>query len=179
MLDVSSLPLDLDAARQRNSEFYDGILYSLSTAEWKRSRILMWRNQFDASNGHCEKCLFYPKQCTVEKSTKTSLVLSALFNYCNLLNEQGDHIGAVTFAEEAYNYVAIAYNPVHPQMQEAASTLIHCLTLKGDFYDAERYAQLTLDSLTDPSTKVNQKSEQIAQGYANLAQVIYGHLWTI
>jgi hypothetical protein len=80
--------------------------------------------------------------------------------------------GALHFAEEAYNCVAIAYNSVHPQVQKAAGVLIDCLIHKGDLYDAERFAQVTLESLKDPANSVDQKSEAVAVGYYNLGMVI-------
>jgi hypothetical protein len=39
-------------------------------------------------------------------------------------------------------------------------------------YNAERFAQATLDSLKDPANKVDQQSEEVARGYYNLANVI-------
>jgi hypothetical protein len=78
----------------------------------------------------------------------------------------------VSLAEEAYNCVAVAYNPVHPQVLEAAGVLINCLVHKGDLYDAERFAQVTLDSLKDPANKVDQQSEAVANGYYNMGKVI-------
>jgi hypothetical protein len=56
---------------------------------------------------------------------------------------QDDYPNAVIFAEESYNCVAEAYNPVHPQVQRAASILIESLIHTGNTYDAERFAQLT------------------------------------
>jgi hypothetical protein len=81
---------------------------------------------------------------------------------------QSDFAGALPFAEEAYNYVAVAYNPVHPHVQKAAGTLIDCLIHKGDLYDAKRFSQVTLDSLKDPANKVDQECEAVAEGYYNL-----------
>jgi tetratricopeptide (TPR) repeat protein len=85
---------------------------------------------------------------------------------------QGNHVDALPFAEEAYNIVAIAYNPVHPKVQQAAGMLIDCLMHKGDLYNAERFAEATLDSLKDPANGLDQESEEVAEGYHNLANVI-------
>jgi hypothetical protein len=82
-----------------------------------------------------------------------------------------DYKNAITFAEEAYNCVAEAYNPVHPKVQSAAGTLIECLIHNGDWYDAERYSQVTLDSLRDPANNADQNGEEVALGYYNLAKV--------
>jgi hypothetical protein len=65
---------------------------------------------------------------------KTTLMLEALTSYCLLLIRQENFVGALLLAEEAYNYVAVAYNPVHPQIQKAAGVLIECLIHKGDLY---------------------------------------------
>jgi hypothetical protein len=76
------------------------------------------------------------------------------------------------FAEEAYSFVAVLYNPVHPKVLEAAGRLIECFRVKGDLYDAERFSQLTLESLKDPANGLDQESEAVAHGYNNYAFVI-------
>jgi tetratricopeptide (TPR) repeat protein len=86
---------------------------------------------------------------------------------------QGNYADALTVAEEAYDCVAVTYNPVHPDVQAAASILIGCLTIKGELYDAERLAKFTLDILKDPANKLDQESEAVANGYFDLAKVIY------
>jgi tetratricopeptide (TPR) repeat protein len=100
------------------------------------------------------------------------LVRNALVVYYNLRTFQGNFIDALPFAEEAYNIVAIAYNPVHPKVQDAAGMLIQCLMHLGDLYNAERFAEATLDSLKDPANGLDQESEEVAEGYHNLANVI-------
>jgi ATP/maltotriose-dependent transcriptional regulator MalT len=69
-----------------------------------------------------------------------------------------------------FDYAAIAYNPV---VQKVAGTLIDCLNRKGDLYNAERFAQATLDSLKDLANKVDHHSDEVARGYSNLANVIH------
>jgi tetratricopeptide (TPR) repeat protein len=85
---------------------------------------------------------------------------------------QENYVDALRFTEEAYDLVAIAYNPVHPKVQEAAGALIQCLIHKGDLYNAERFSEATLDSLKDPANGLDQESEEVATGYHNLADVI-------
>jgi hypothetical protein len=53
------------------------------------------------------------------------------------------------FAEEAYNIVFVAYDCVHPKVQEAASNLIENLICADNLYDAERFAQVTYSNLKD------------------------------
>jgi tetratricopeptide (TPR) repeat protein len=79
---------------------------------------------------------------------------------------------AVNFAEEAYNLVVEVYDPVHPQVQEAAGVLITILIEKGDLFDAERYAQVTYGNLRDKKNGIDQESEAVAEGAYNLADVI-------
>jgi hypothetical protein len=53
-----------------------------------------------------------------------------------------DFLGAVTFAEEAYNICADAYDPVHSKVQQAAEMLIRCyiFTLYYLYVDSLTYA---------------------------------------
>jgi tetratricopeptide (TPR) repeat protein len=101
-----------------------------------------------------------------------NLLCRALRGSYRLHGIQGNYDEALLFAEEAYNCVAIAYNPVHPKVQEAASTLIECLIFKDDFDKAETFAQMTLDSLKDPGNGLDQQSEAVARGYYDLGNVI-------
>jgi tetratricopeptide (TPR) repeat protein len=90
-----------------------------------------------------------------------------------IYRDQGKFDKAWILVEEAYNCVAIAYNPVHPKVQDAASSLIECLVHKGDFEHAETFAQLTLESLKDPGNGLDQQSEAVAKGYYDLGDAIY------
>jgi tetratricopeptide (TPR) repeat protein len=66
-----------------------------------------------------------------------------------------------------------AYDPVHPQVQEAVGILIDILNEKGNLFDAERYAQDTYGNLRDKKNGINQESESVAAGAYNLADVIF------
>jgi hypothetical protein len=129
-------------------------------------------NQLDLAEGHCQRCLAYPRRYGLEGEMKTTDVLAALRTYCSLRQRQRDYSGALIFAEEAYNLVVEAYDPVHPQVQEAAGILIDILIMKGDLYDAERYAQVTYGNLRDKKNGIDQNSKVVAQGALNLANVI-------
>jgi hypothetical protein len=82
-----------------------------------------------------------------------------------LRSTQAIFSSAVTFAEEAYNLVVVAYDCVHPKVQEAAGQLIENL------YDAERFAQLTYSNLMDFKNGMNQECKAVAFGTHNLADV--------
>jgi hypothetical protein len=75
--------------------------------------------------------------------------------FSRLQTSEGKYIKAVKFAEQSYDCVAVAYKPVLPTLQGAASALIEYLLNTKDFYDAERFGQATLDSLKDPKNGLN------------------------
>jgi hypothetical protein len=127
--------------------------------------IYIRRNQFDLPENHCQQALIFAKLCEGEKEDKTDLVCSTLRLSYELHRIIGNYDEALIFAKEAYNCVAIAYNPVHPKVQEAASMLIECLIYKGDLDHAETFARMTLDSLMDPGNGLDQQSEAVVNGY--------------
>lgn len=86
---------------------------------------------------------------------------------------QDDFPGAILFAEEAYNLAVVAHDPAHPQVQEAAGVLIEILIEMGDYYNAERYAQVIYSNLRDENNGMNQESAAVAKGAYNLADAIY------
>jgi hypothetical protein len=60
---------------------------------------------------------------------------------------QNNFTEASVFAEENYNCLAEAHNPVHPDVLAAAGTLIECLIQKNDTHHlnkAELFAQVSL-----------------------------------
>lgn len=58
-------------------------------------------------------------------------------------------------------------------MQEAAGTLIDILIRVGNYFDAERYAEMTLANFRDRKNGMDQEGGEIATGIYNLALVIY------
>jgi hypothetical protein len=131
------------------------------------------RRQFHAAEGHCRRCLAYSRRYELEGEKKTTSIFEALRFYCTLRQLQGNLLDALIFAEECYNLVVEAYDPVHPQVQEAAGVLIDTLIRKDDLFDAERYAQVTYGNLRDKKNGIDQESEAVAMGAYNLANVIY------
>jgi hypothetical protein len=93
----------------------DKILKLSSETELSLAIIHDHRNEFDVSEIHHQRSLSYARRYNEEGETKTTLLLKIFTRYCHLQIIRGDFAGAVTLAEEAYNCVAIAYNPVHPQ----------------------------------------------------------------
>jgi hypothetical protein len=64
------------------------------------ARVTENRRQFDVTEGHCQRCLVYSRRYEVEGEKKTTSIFEALKTYCNLQQEQGNLLDAVTFAEE-------------------------------------------------------------------------------
>jgi hypothetical protein len=170
-----SASINLNSTRLRDSLSGDQINHTLmmsSSIELHVAFVYIKRNHFDLAESHCQQALSHARLYEGKEEKKTDLLFQALGVCGDLQNKQGKHADALTSAEEAYDCVAVAYNPVHPEVQKAAGTLIEYLTHKGDLYNAERFAQATLDSLKDPGNKVDQQSEEVARGYYNLADVI-------
>jgi hypothetical protein len=85
----------------------------------------------------------------------------------------GGSFRSVKFAEDGYNSLVTAYDPAHSQVQEAAGTLIDCLIKLGDFYNAERYAEVTYSNLRDKKNGINHESDVVANGSHQLAYIIF------
>jgi hypothetical protein len=111
----------------------DKILLKYSETERDMGRIYIHRSHFHLAEGFCERALSYARQYKGEGAEKTSVMYNAVTEYSSLRLYQANFADAVVFAEEAYNVVAMAYNPVHPEVQQAAGALIDCLVNKGDY----------------------------------------------
>jgi hypothetical protein len=148
------------------------IFYLTSIAETGVAIVYINRSQFNLVETHSQRSLSYARLYEGAEEKKTDLLCGALNTFYNLRSREGNYTDALPFAEEVYNCFAVAYNPVHPKVQSAASTLIECLTCKGDLCKAELFAQMTLDSLKDPNNGLDQQSEAVAKGYYDLANVI-------
>jgi tetratricopeptide (TPR) repeat protein len=167
--------LDVSSAGHIDSLDKDQIndtLFFFSQAERNMANIYTNSSQFNLAENHCQQALIFAKLYEGEEEDKTDLLCKALRRFYEFHSLQGNYDEALTFAEEAYDCVAIAYNPVHPEVQEAASMLIECLIFKGDLDRAEIFAQMTLDSLKDPGNGLDQQSEAVAKGYHDLGNVI-------
>jgi tetratricopeptide (TPR) repeat protein len=148
------------------------VLEVLSYAECGLAAVCTHRKKYKLSEDHCQLAISYARGCD-EGEVKTTRLFGALTCYSKLQGFQGDYTEALILAEEAYNVVAMIYNPVHPQVQEAANSLIECLICKEDLYNAERYSRMTLDNLRDPANNMDQEGETVARGYYNSGNVIY------
>jgi hypothetical protein len=175
--------IDTDNTNQSNSLNSKQKNYLLEESRYlerKMALVAMNRNEFDLAEGHCLRSLVNSRRIGLEGEEKTTFVFLALGDYVNLRQAQGDYSGAVSFAEEAYNLVVDAYDPGHPEVQETAGWLIAYLIGKGDFFNAERFAEQTYANLRDNKNGINQEGELVAESAHNWADVIlrqeYGDL---
>jgi hypothetical protein len=167
--------IDSDATNHSNGlsfEQTNHLLWLSYTTEGNMAIIAIRRNQFDVAEGHCHRSLAHSRRLGVEGENKTTSIFEALRTYVGLRQNQGDFPSAVSFAEEAYNVCVDAYDPVHPQVQEAAGMLISSLIFQGDLFNAERFADQTYANLRDIKNGMDQESEEVAEGAYNLADVI-------
>jgi tetratricopeptide (TPR) repeat protein len=168
--------LDSNRTIQIDSLDEDQINYTLlciTKIERNMGAIYGGRNDFNLAEDHCQRALTYARLFEGTEETKTDLLRAALIGLYEIRRCHGNYDKGLVFVEEAYNCVAVTYNPVHPKVQEAASWLIDCLIYKKDFEHAETFAQLTLESLKDPGNGLDQQSEAVAKGYYDLGHVIY------
>jgi tetratricopeptide (TPR) repeat protein len=168
--------IDSDVTNQSNSlnSIETNCLLKLSySLERKMAIMALNRNQYDVAERHSHRCLENSRRFRIEGEEKTTSIFEALGLHVILRQRQGDSSGAVTFAEEAYNLVVDAYDPVHPQVQEAAGWLIESLIRQGDFSNAERFAEQTYSNLRDIKNGMDQEGEQVAKGAYNLSDVIF------
>jgi tetratricopeptide (TPR) repeat protein len=167
--------LDLSGTSHKDSLDKNQInktLFYFSQTERNMGAIYKNRIEFVLAERHFQRALSFARLYEGEEDEKTDILYLALNTFYVLRRDQDNYDEALTFAEEAYNCFAIAYNPVHPKVQNAASMLIECLLLKGDFDHVETFAQMTLDSLKDPGNGLDQQSEAVANGYYDLGNVI-------
>jgi hypothetical protein len=174
---LSPWMVTIDSYSTNQSDSFDSEIanYLLETSinlESSMAIITMNKGQFDVSEGHCCQYLVNSRRIALEGEEKNTSIFKALGNYMKLRQCQGDWSGAVSFAEEAYNLAVDIYDPVHPQVQEAACWLIDCLIKKGDLSNAERFAEQTYANLKDIKNGMDQEGEQIADGAYCLADVI-------
>lgn len=91
------------------------ILHFSTDTEHFLADIYRNKNEWDRCENHCKLSLYYARQFKGE--VKTNLLAMAFTTYCEFKMNQFDYPNAVIWAEEAYNCVAEAHNPVHPLVQ--------------------------------------------------------------
>jgi hypothetical protein len=168
--------LDSDASKGINSLNEDQIIVLVEQLFYMEQNMVVLaiiRRQFDLAEGHCQRCLAYSRRYGLEEEDKITMIFQALKLCCSLQDHQRNYSGALPFVEECYNLVVEAYDPAHPQVQEAAGVLINILISKGNLFDAERYAQVTYGNLRDKKNGIDQESKVLVEGAFNLANVIY------
>jgi tetratricopeptide (TPR) repeat protein len=171
-----SVYLDSNRTSQIDSLDEDQIIITLANftqIERSMGAIYKRRHEFNLAEDYCQRALSYARLYEGKEEMKTDLLCAALIGLYEIHRDEGKFDKALIFVEEAYDCVAVTYNPVHPEVQDVASSLIECLICKGDFEHAETFAQLTIESLKDPGNRLDQESGAVAKGYHDLGNVIF------
>jgi hypothetical protein len=71
-------------------------------------------------------------------------------------------------AKEVYDLVAGQHGPEHPDVQDAAISVINSFFAMGNFVNAERFARINYETLSDPNKNIERKV--IAIGKIQLAR---------
>jgi hypothetical protein len=109
------IKLDSDARNGIDSLNEDQIHFSMQHlyyTEQSMAAITMHRRQFDLAEGHCQRCLTYSRKYGLEGEKKITMIFTASKLFCHLRNFQCNYSGALSFAEECYNLVVEACDPV-------------------------------------------------------------------
>lgn len=93
------------------------ILKMQSNAERNIAFIHTNRTHFDLAESYCQMAISHARLYQGEEVVKIDLLFIALRTFSELRNSQGLYSDAVEHAREAYDCVAITYNPVHPKVQ--------------------------------------------------------------
>jgi hypothetical protein len=156
-----------------NNDRINLLLSELYRLEQNMSALLTGNVEFDLAEEHCHRCLTYSRKYGIEGEKKTTMIFTSLRSFIDLRRRQGDFSQAVSLSEEAYNLVVEAYNPAHPEVQEAAASLINSLICKDDLEKAEGYAEITYGNLRDNKNEIDQESECVAKGAYNFADILH------
>jgi hypothetical protein len=133
---VACLETDADSLIESlDKEQTSKLLDELRRNELHCEAINSNRKNYDLADKNCERMLYYSRKVEddfrktrlwfapyeereIMQEHKIRDIFDSLRTYCNLRLHQNDRAGAKCFAEEAYDVVATAYNPVHPQVHE-------------------------------------------------------------
>lgn len=102
-----------------NKDQTNYILHTSSVIKGKIAFLFIRMNEFNLAESYYHEAFFYARRYDGEKEDKATLLCNIFTAYSNLRKKQFYFVDAATFAENAYNYVAIAYNPVFPKVQGA------------------------------------------------------------
>lgn len=133
---VACLETDADSLIESlDKEQTSKLLDELRRNELHCEVINSYRKNYDLADKNCERMLYYSRkreddfqktrlwfapyeEREIMQESKISDIFDSLRTYCCLRLHQNDRTGAKSFAEEAYDVVATAYNPVHPQVHK-------------------------------------------------------------
>jgi hypothetical protein len=90
------------------------VLMHLSVTEVRMGAVEKRRDRFDLAGAHCQRVVSNRRLYDGEVEMETKILCSALAIFHDLRITEGNHVDGLSLAEEVYNCVSIAYNPVHP-----------------------------------------------------------------
>jgi hypothetical protein len=108
----SADPIDNLSKRQINNIW----LLSIQS-EQNIAMIYQNRNEVNEAENHCQRALTCARLYEGEEEDKIDFLCGTLKQFSMLHLNLKDFAKALPFAEEAYNCLAVAYNPVHPKVQ--------------------------------------------------------------
>jgi hypothetical protein len=92
------------------------ILMKEAVTESNIALIYMHTSQFNLVETHCQRGISCARLFEGIENVKTELLCVVLNTIFDSRMEVQDYDDALIYAEEAYNIVAVAYNPVHPKV---------------------------------------------------------------
>jgi tetratricopeptide (TPR) repeat protein len=95
-------------------------LAHFSQTERNIGRLYKYRNEFNLAEDYCQRALTYARLYEGKEETKTNLLYHTLIELYAIHRDQGNYDKALILVEEAYNCVAVIYNPVHPNVMLAS-----------------------------------------------------------
>ena len=149
------------------------ICSTLSSTAIEAAIIYIKRKEFTTAENYCQLSIDCAEKFNGIKEMEIYLMANALDNLSRLYLTKNNLSYALKLAEDAYNCVVMEFDSVHVLAQGPAILLIEIQCLLGNFYDAERFAEMTLENFKRPENKFDQDSEDVAAAYECYANVIY------
>jgi hypothetical protein len=146
-------------------------LHRLLQCERKITAAYNVKGQHDVAVTHSEQCLMFSRLMTGEHRISFEYLALGL---CAIVRRLQSRLPeAIELAEEAYILISGAFGPVHPDVQNAASTLIQLLIANGDYSRADDYARMNYENLTDSHNGIDQDTKQVADVMTRMPPLLW------
>lgn len=159
--------LEMMQCNDGNREFLSHNIYK---ANKHLGHILMYMMRHEEALHPLQGALAAARYGKLEDNGGTSNLYHALMSMALIsgILKTGE---TIKYAEEAYNLVSGQHGPEHPSVQGAATCLIDSCLEMGNFVDAERFARINYECLTDPSRNIDRKDPLYVYAKIQLARV--------